>query len=52
MGFNQAFKVLKSAEYLNTKYTEDWSVNIVKVTKALNQTVNQKLKRQQNLQQN
>jgi hypothetical protein len=28
---------LKTAEYMNTKYTEDRFVNIVKVKKALNQ---------------
>jgi hypothetical protein len=30
-------EIIKTAEYLNTKYTEDRFVNIVKVKNAINQ---------------
>jgi len=45
-------EIINTAKYLNTKYTEDQFINIVKVAKALKQTLILKLKRQQRLQNN
>ena len=39
-------EIINTAEYMNTKYTEDQFVNIVKVAKAIKQTLILKLKRQ------